>query len=41
MMAAGCPTGVDLVVGKPVSHDNLRNAIFQVMTTRELLESVI
>jgi nitrogen-specific signal transduction histidine kinase/ActR/RegA family two-component response regulator len=40
MMAGGCPAGVDLVVGKPVSHDNLRNAIFQTMTSHELLESV-
>jgi signal transduction histidine kinase len=40
MAAGGCPAGVDLVVGKPVSHDNLRNAIYQVMTAREVLESV-
>jgi len=41
MAAGGCPAGVDLVVGKPVSHENLRNAIFQAMTTRELLETVV
>jgi CheY-like chemotaxis protein len=40
MAAGGCPPGVDLVVGKPVSHDNLRNAIFQVMASSEMLESV-
>jgi signal transduction histidine kinase len=40
MMARGCPAGVDLVVGKPVSHDNLRNAIFQAMASSEMLESV-
>ena len=41
MLASGCPAGVDLVVGKPVSHENLRNAICQAMGARELLESVI
>lgn len=40
MAAGGCPAGVDMVVGKPVSHENLRNAIFQTMASRELLESV-
>ena len=41
LASGGCPAGVDLVVGKPVSHDNLRNAIFQAMADRELLESVV
>ena len=41
MMAnGGCPPGVDLVVGKPVSHDNLRNAIFQTMGIQEPLVRV-
>lgn len=36
----GHPPGVDLVLGKPVSHANLRRAIFQAMEKAEPLASV-
>jgi len=34
------PEGVDLVLGKPVTHADLRQAIFEVVNQRELLASV-
>ena len=36
----GCPPGVDLVLGKPVSQADLRRAIFQAMEKTEPLASV-
>jgi CheY-like chemotaxis protein len=38
--AGGRPPGVDLVLGKPVSHEDLRRAISQALTRREALASV-
>jgi signal transduction histidine kinase len=41
MQAAGeMPPGVNLVLGKPVSHADLRHAIFQALKQRETLASV-
>ncbi len=41
ILAVGAhPTGVDLVIGKPVSHADLRRAIFQAMERAEPLASV-
>jgi FixJ family two-component response regulator len=34
------PSGVDLVLGKPVTHADLRHAIFQALNRRESLVGV-
>ena len=40
LAAGGLPSGVDLVLGKPVSHADLRKAIFHAFTEREALAAV-
>lgn len=40
MQAGGLPPGVDLVLGKPVSHADLRHAIYQALQQPEALASV-
>lgn len=40
LLAQNLPSGVDLVVGKPVSHADLRQAIFQVLSNQPALASV-
>lgn len=37
MAAQSLPTGVDMVLGKPVSHADLSHAIYQAMNQREVL----
>jgi signal transduction histidine kinase len=40
LAGGGRPAGVDLVLAKPVSHADLRHAIFQALNQRETLASV-